>query len=100
MAPKHRPLRNPQRTARLAYRQRRYDLAVASQRLAAAATEALALATSGPLREEIELMLRELERFIAATGLKMEWPDPPRERQEMFRKILEDFRGIRRKPPQ
>ena len=43
------------------------------------------------MREEIELMLRELERFVAATGLKIEWPDPPRERQELFRKILASF---------
>jgi hypothetical protein len=92
MAPKHRPSRNPQRAARLRYRQRRYDLAVASQRLTTAATEALALATTGTMRGEIELLLRELERFIAATGLKIEWPDPARERQEMFRKILEGFR--------
>ena len=91
MASKHRPSSNPQRAARLRYRQRRYDLAVASQRLTAAATEALALATTGAMREEIELMLRELERFVAATGLKIEWPDPARECQEMFRKILESF---------
>jgi hypothetical protein len=38
--------------------------------------------------EEIELMLRELERFVAATGLKIEWPDPACERQEKFRQIL------------
>ena len=47
----------------------------------------------------MELMLRELERFIAATDLKVEWPEPTPERQDAFRKILEDFRGMRRKPP-
>ncbi len=67
MAPRSRPSSNQQRAARLVYRQRRHDLAVASQRLTAAATEALALAT-GPMREEIELMLRELERFVAPHG--------------------------------
>jgi hypothetical protein len=30
-------------------------------------------------------LLRELARFVAATGLKIEWPDSPRERQEMFK---------------
>jgi hypothetical protein len=40
--------------------------------------------------------LRELARFVAATGLKIEWPDSPRERQEMFKKILESFRRPQR----
>jgi len=71
---------------------------VATQRLTAAATEALALATTGPMREEIELTLRELQRFVAATDLKIEWPDPARERQDMFRQILESFGRPPNKP--
>jgi len=56
------------------------------------------LATTGAMREEIELMLRELERFIAATNLKIEWPDPARERQERFRQILASFGPVPDKP--
>ena len=57
----------------------------------------VALPNTGTLRDEIELMLRELERFIAATDLKIK-PAPTPERQDAFRKIPEDFRGTRRKP--
>jgi hypothetical protein len=48
----------------------------------------------------MELTLRELERFIAATDLKVEWPEPTPERREAFRNVLKGLGGQRRKPHQ
>jgi hypothetical protein len=98
MPPKPKQSKNPQRAARARYRQRRYDLAIASERLRAAATEVLDFASTKPVRDEMELMLRELDRFIAATDLKVEWQAPTPERQAAFRNILEGFGSPRRKP--
>ena len=100
MTPKSKFSKDPQRAARLRYRQRRYDLAIAAERLKAAAAEALSFAGAPPMRDEMELMLRELARFMAATDLKVEWPEPTPERQEAFRNVLEGLGGQRRKPPQ
>jgi hypothetical protein len=92
--------KNSQRAARLRYRQRRHDLAVASDRLRTAATEALSFPVAPPMRIEIEQLLREIERFAAATGLKVEWPEPPPERKEVFRRVLGSFRRSPRNPRQ
>jgi hypothetical protein len=100
MTPKPRLSKNPQRAARLRYRQRRYDLAIAAERLKTAATEALTFAGTPPMRDEMELILRELERFIAVTDLKVEWPELTPERREAFRNVLEGLGGQRRKPQQ
>ena len=100
MPPTRKFSKHPQRAARARYRQRRYDLAIASERLRMAATEALALASTKAVRDEMELMLRELDRFIVATDLKVEWREPTPDRQAAFRNILEGFGGQRRKPQQ
>jgi hypothetical protein len=83
--PSRRTPKDPLRAARLRYRQRRHDLAVASEALRLAAAEMLTFsATTRPLRQEAELLLRELERLVTAADLKVEWPEPPPDRQESF----------------
>ena len=85
------------KAARARYKQRRYDAGVALERLRAAANEVLALGAIASVQDEIDLLLREIERFVAVASLRTEWPEPTPEQQEAFRKLLEASESLRAK---